>query len=292
MIRVRKVFILLIGVQLLHSLAYAVNIEGIDRAKLVQELYKNAKSPGNGATIRSSEELPLDVAKDLVGKDMDYVAGRVMKIEVPRASESNELDTFLYNRDNGENAAEKVVSSINKSILKTTLSAKKESRPEKSNKFYSLGFEDLLRSDLPIRIFASGGRLGQYFFIVDTVKRSYIGGHGNEGFLLNHRQTSGNSLFLKGETSVEIETKERLLLKGIPEDMLSSPKDKWLEEVDYNKLTLEEIALIKIIDESLMKNETDRSQNLTKKIDLVSKVNIIKSMTIGTQISCKKFFQQ
>lgn len=39
---------------------------------------------------------------------LDYLAGRVMKISL----KEDEVDTFLYNRDNGKDAAEKIIEAL------------------------------------------------------------------------------------------------------------------------------------------------------------------------------------
>lgn len=97
------------------SLCMSTNIAGIDRAKLVQRLYDHAKVQGLGSLgSNCGVSMRYEEAKDLVGKYIDYHNGRVMKISVPAEEEGDEIDTWLYNRDNGKLAAEKVVEELRK----------------------------------------------------------------------------------------------------------------------------------------------------------------------------------
>ena len=85
------------------------NIEGVDRAELVQALYKRAKVQGHGWMARGPSELSLEEAQSLVGQYLDYLHGKAMKIQIPSETDGNEIETWLYNRDNGSNAAEEIV---------------------------------------------------------------------------------------------------------------------------------------------------------------------------------------
>lgn len=92
------------------------NIEGVDRPRLALELYNRAKVLGLGL-LRPNAAQPMDYeeAACLVGKSIDYYNGKVMKIKVPANGEGDEIYTWLYNRDNGEGAAEEVVEMLKKS---------------------------------------------------------------------------------------------------------------------------------------------------------------------------------
>ena len=54
--------------------------------------------------------MTITEAADLLERDtyFDYLKGRVMKVDLS----GNELDPYLYDRDNGEGAAERVVSGL------------------------------------------------------------------------------------------------------------------------------------------------------------------------------------
>lgn len=99
---------------LLSSTTFAatMNIEGVDRVKLIQALYQRAQVLGMGRLQFDRAELSEAEAKSLVGKGIDYLHGKVMKIMVPAEGQGNEVETWGYNRDNGDNAAEKVVEVI------------------------------------------------------------------------------------------------------------------------------------------------------------------------------------
>ena len=57
-------------------------------------------------------ELSVGEARSLVGKSIDYLHGRVMKIRIPSEAEGDEIDTWGYDRDNGEGAVGKIVDAI------------------------------------------------------------------------------------------------------------------------------------------------------------------------------------
>ncbi len=95
-----------------------VNISGVDKAGLLRGLFYRAKPQGLGfLQVRYCESLltdnpePRDLLSDsdveqiLERGYVDYLKGRVMKIDISGDS----VDTFLYNRDNGEDAAEEII---------------------------------------------------------------------------------------------------------------------------------------------------------------------------------------
>lgn len=51
----------------------------------------------------------IAVGDTVHGRYFDYLFGRVMKVEIP---ESGEMETWLYDRDNGDGAAEDVIASL------------------------------------------------------------------------------------------------------------------------------------------------------------------------------------
>ncbi len=84
-----------------------IDISNLDKAKVLQALYKGAKPQGLGYLHYKLGPLKYDDAKRLLEKkrNYDYLSGRVLKIDLS----GNTLNTRLYNRDNGENAAEKAI---------------------------------------------------------------------------------------------------------------------------------------------------------------------------------------
>lgn len=89
-----------------------MKIEGLNKAEVLATLYNNAKVQGMGIyqaefKIMTTEEAKfiLDQSSD---KYFDYLKGRVMKIRI----EGDDIDTRLYNRDNGEGEAERVINKL------------------------------------------------------------------------------------------------------------------------------------------------------------------------------------
>ena len=98
----------------------SVDITGLDKIQVLQALYLAAKPQGMGIVVdlMSGSSLTL-TDKDIKGVidnryNIDYLKGRVMKIDLS----GNTVDTYLYNRDNGYNAAEKVIASLRKQNFK------------------------------------------------------------------------------------------------------------------------------------------------------------------------------
>ncbi len=84
-----------------------MNIANFDKAEVLAALYNNA-------TVRGWSEADLsEMTKDEAAKILeeshdkyfDYLKGRVMKISLAK----DEVETRLYNRDNGHGAAEDVL---------------------------------------------------------------------------------------------------------------------------------------------------------------------------------------
>jgi hypothetical protein len=98
-----------------------IDIKGIDKAELLAALYNNAEPMGMGFFQARPREMTRDDALKMmdVGDDstrmfpnvgrtrmyFDYVFGRPLKVNL----EGDELETSLYNRDWGKNAAEQIV---------------------------------------------------------------------------------------------------------------------------------------------------------------------------------------
>ena len=91
-----------------------VDIAGIDKAKLLCGLYNAAITQGMGFLQYEPGDMSEDEAQRILD-DMpagrlrfDYLKGRVLKVNITH----DEFETAVYNRDNGQNAAENVVSDI------------------------------------------------------------------------------------------------------------------------------------------------------------------------------------
>jgi len=89
-----------------------MNISGINKARILATLYNNSKSQGLGILHFDAHPMTEEEAQALLDSGQtyfDYLKGRVMKIDLS----GDELDTRLYNRDIGENAAETALANLN-----------------------------------------------------------------------------------------------------------------------------------------------------------------------------------
>jgi hypothetical protein len=90
-----------------------MNISRLDKAEVLAALYNNAKVQGMGIFQANSKTMTTEEARVILDessdKYFDYVFGRVMKVSLA----NDELETWLYNRDNGDGAAEKVIGYLN-----------------------------------------------------------------------------------------------------------------------------------------------------------------------------------
>lgn len=102
-----------------------VNIAGLDKAELFAALYNHAVPLGMGRLQYDPTPLTKEAAEKLMGLGddatrmfpgisrgpslyFDYVKGRPLKINL----EGDELETSLYNRDQGDGAAERIVAEL------------------------------------------------------------------------------------------------------------------------------------------------------------------------------------
>ena len=93
-----------------------MKIEGLNKAEVLATLYNNAKVQGLGFLQADGKQMTTEEAKTILDesddKYFDYLKGRVMKIRIA----GDEIDTRLYNRDNGDGAAERVISKLQPSV--------------------------------------------------------------------------------------------------------------------------------------------------------------------------------
>lgn len=89
-----------------------MDISNLNKPELLAALYNKAKVQGLGVLHATEGDMPIKEAKSIFensqDKYFDYVKGRVMKVDLS----GDELKTFLYNRDNGEGAAEKIIEGL------------------------------------------------------------------------------------------------------------------------------------------------------------------------------------
>jgi hypothetical protein len=84
-----------------------INIAGLDKVKVLQALYERAKPQGMGFLHYTPGPLPEAEAKACLERHpyFDYLNGRVMKVDLGKDT----LDPRLYDRDNGDGAAERAL---------------------------------------------------------------------------------------------------------------------------------------------------------------------------------------
>ena len=85
-----------------------VDISGLDKKVLLRGLFEKAKTQGMGRLhYVENDQLSDEEVEGILksGGYVDYLHGRVMKVKISDET----LDTTWYNRDNGVDAAEKVI---------------------------------------------------------------------------------------------------------------------------------------------------------------------------------------
>ena len=84
-----------------------MDIKGLDKAAILACLYNASKPQGMGFLHYTPEGMTVEEARELLKGQtyFDYLKGRVMKIDLAK----DDLETWLYNRDNGPEAAEHAI---------------------------------------------------------------------------------------------------------------------------------------------------------------------------------------
>jgi len=92
-----------------------VSIDGLSKAKVLAALYNNAKPQGMGLLHYTPEVMTESEAVAVLKATyaggylyFDYLDGRVMKVDLT----NDAFESRLYNRDNGEGAAERVIAEL------------------------------------------------------------------------------------------------------------------------------------------------------------------------------------
>lgn len=88
-----------------------IDISKMDKAEVLSKLYNNAKPRGLGYfKFESKDQMNIEEAQKILDEGQtyfDYLKGRVLKISL----KTDKLNTTLYDRDNGQGAAEKALKS-------------------------------------------------------------------------------------------------------------------------------------------------------------------------------------
>ena len=84
-----------------------VSLEGKDKAAVLASLYNASKPLGMGFLQYDPQPMTVEEAQELLDKYdyFDYLKGRVMKVDLS----GDELDPYLYDRDNGPGAAARAI---------------------------------------------------------------------------------------------------------------------------------------------------------------------------------------
>lgn len=87
-----------------------IDISKLDKARVLMALYNRAKPQGLGMLHYDPAPLGFNEARELIRERMafDYLKGRVMKVKLG----SDELDPWLYDRDNGPGAAARALAPL------------------------------------------------------------------------------------------------------------------------------------------------------------------------------------
>ena len=85
-----------------------IDIKGLDKADVLAALYNGARAQGLGFLHATNGDMTREAAQALLDSGQtyfDYLHGRVMKVDLS----GDELNPWLYDRDNGEGAAITVI---------------------------------------------------------------------------------------------------------------------------------------------------------------------------------------
>lgn len=87
-----------------------IDLKGLDKAAVLAALYNASKPQGMGFLHYDPTPMTVEQAQELLERttDFDYLMGRVMKINLG----GDTLNTWGYDRDNGEGAAAKAIESL------------------------------------------------------------------------------------------------------------------------------------------------------------------------------------
>lgn len=87
-----------------------MDISKYAKADVLRVLYNNARVMGMGYLPFRPGDLTKEEAEKLLEENtyFDYLYGRVMKVDLS----SDKIKTALYNRDNGKDAAEKAIATL------------------------------------------------------------------------------------------------------------------------------------------------------------------------------------
>jgi len=87
-----------------------INLKGLNKAAVLAALYNASRPQGAGFMRYDSAPMTVEQAEMILTQttDFDYLKGRVMKVNLS----GDELDSWGYDRDNGQGAAAKAIASL------------------------------------------------------------------------------------------------------------------------------------------------------------------------------------
>lgn len=90
-----------------------ISLKGMNKAVVLAALYNASKPQGMGFLQYDPTPMTVEQARQLLEQctDFDYLKGRVMKIDLS----GDTLNTWGYDRDNGEGAAERAINEATQS---------------------------------------------------------------------------------------------------------------------------------------------------------------------------------
>lgn len=97
-----------------------IDITGLDKADVLAALYNASRPLGLGFLHYTPGDMPHEQAVALIGERaphgsyFDYVQGRVIKVKL----DDDSFDPWLYDRDNGQGAAERAVANVRAAMFK------------------------------------------------------------------------------------------------------------------------------------------------------------------------------
>ena len=88
-----------------------IDLTNVNKAEVLAALYNGSHPQGMGFMQFTTEDMTVKEAENLLKEYtyFDYLKGRVMKIDLSK----DQLDQYLYDRDNGEGAAERILKEKN-----------------------------------------------------------------------------------------------------------------------------------------------------------------------------------
>lgn len=96
-----------------------INIKGLDKAQLLVELYNHSHQQGMGM-MQPAKSLTVEDARKLLKQttSFDYLYGKVMKVDL---SSDEQFEEWLYDRDNGQGMAKKIVDAMRKKLEQSSV---------------------------------------------------------------------------------------------------------------------------------------------------------------------------